>query len=271
MMWLCHHSWSWGTHWGVLLASWLCCNSNNLISRYLQRHMPIIPQVPPQASFLFHSWAFHQFIMWYICASYDVCFLLSSSLIVAVQTNGGSAFEVCNAATLRVYPWQVFVPPGDGHMPMPGVHRMAAHSTGLEGASCCLFSYPQPFHHYGGAYSIHQILHLLNMVGDWSFSRLCSTQWHRQLLSLWCMLNLDDSGMLIEYQSWWYMHLVSRVLCYSITYLPWFHGQGVNNNPLPMNQVVRITPFGPSSQRHWPWSWFCPHRLCKCTRTWCFL
>ena len=38
---------------------------------------------------------------------------------------------------LRVYPWQAYVQPGDGHQPTWGMQRVAAPSTTLNGGALC--------------------------------------------------------------------------------------------------------------------------------------
>ena len=56
---------------------------------------------------------------------------------------------------LAVYPWQVYVQPGNGHWPTPGIHRVAAPSTTLSRGEpyATQSAVPQPSHLYGGAYS----------------------------------------------------------------------------------------------------------------------
>ena len=52
-----------------------------------------------------------------------------------------------------VYPWQVYVQPGDSHQSTPGMHRVAAPSAtlGRGEPSATHSAVPQPF---GGAYSL---------------------------------------------------------------------------------------------------------------------
>ena len=71
----------------------------------LQSHMSsqamlIIPLILLRESFLFQSWASHQFIMLYVGTCYGVCFLLSGSHVAVMFTNGDSTVGVCNATTL---------------------------------------------------------------------------------------------------------------------------------------------------------------------------
>ena len=41
-----------------------------------------------------------------------------------------------------------------------------------------------------------------------------------------------------------YLHLVSKIVCCSITHLPWNHGQGVNTNTLPsLTRVLELHIF----------------------------
>ena len=53
----------------------------------------------------------------------------------------------------RVYPWQAYVQPGDGHQSTPGMHRVAAPSASLGRVepSAAHSAVPQPF---VGAYSL---------------------------------------------------------------------------------------------------------------------
>ena len=47
---------------------------------------------------------------------------------------------------LGVYLWHAYVQPGDGHWPMPGMHRMVAPSTTLSRESIMLLSLLFPRH-----------------------------------------------------------------------------------------------------------------------------
>ena len=72
-----------------------------------------------------------------------------------------------------VYPWQVYVQPGDGHQSMPGMHRVAALSATLSRGSLLLLSqlFPnQPIYMVGhtalGAWQgVTQSIHLPYMMG----------------------------------------------------------------------------------------------------------
>ena len=56
---------------------------------------------PPQVSFLFQSWASHQFITLYICACCDAyCFIPSGFHVTSMLTSGGPTVGFCNGATL---------------------------------------------------------------------------------------------------------------------------------------------------------------------------
>ena len=59
---------------------------------------------PPQVSFLFQRWDFHQFIMLYVSACYGVYFVLSGSYMAAMLTNGCITIGVYNATTLWSMP-----------------------------------------------------------------------------------------------------------------------------------------------------------------------
>ena len=56
----------------------------------------------------------------------------------------------------RVYPWQAYVQPGDGHEFTTGMHRVAAPSATLSRGepSATQLAFPQPSYLYGGAYSL---------------------------------------------------------------------------------------------------------------------
>ena len=84
---------------------------------------------------------------------FGVCFLLLGAKLDAVFTYGGSTIRVCTLATFRVYPWQAYVQPGDGHQSTPGMHRVAAPTAtlGRVGPSATHSAVPQPI---GGVYSL---------------------------------------------------------------------------------------------------------------------
>ena len=130
-----HYSWIWGTQWGVLLASPLCC-SNILRPRCLLRYMPAMPWVPWRWVFCFKV---EPSIDSYVGVFYGFCFLLSGSHVGAIFTNGGLTNGFCNTQLFGVYPWQACVPPGDGLWPMLRVHWIAAPPTTLIGESIMLF------------------------------------------------------------------------------------------------------------------------------------
>ena len=125
---------------------------------------------------------------------------------------------------------------------------------------------PKPFHVFDGAYNfggLTESSHSCSPPASWEgvfFSRYCSTWWHSRLWtwgrhwSWWFWYGDWVSG-------WWiYLHLVSGAHCYTITHLPWFHMQGINNNPLPHEPRCEVYfIFGPSCWRPWSWSWFHPH------------
>ena len=109
--------------------------------------------------------------MFGVCSS--VCFLLSGAMLDAISTLGAQPLGFAPLQPLGIYPWQAYVQPGDGHWPMPGMHRVAAPSTTLSMGSlmllCVLF--PQPCHLYGGHTAlgawqkVTQSLQLPYMVG----------------------------------------------------------------------------------------------------------
>ena len=104
-----------------------------------------------------------------------------------------------------VYPWQVYVQPGDGHWSMPGMHRVAAHSAtlGRGEPSATHSTVPQPF---GGAYSLggsvesHLIPPLSRHDGEGSFLHVWHHQMMQSTLNLLWALNPGDSGVVIGYQ-----------------------------------------------------------------------
>ena len=60
--------------------------------------------------------------MLYISAWYGVCFLISGSYVAAMLTSGGSTIGFCNATSLWRYPWQAYVPHGNGPWSAPEMH-----------------------------------------------------------------------------------------------------------------------------------------------------
>ena len=46
--------------------------------------------------------------------SYHVCFLLSGSHVASIFTEGAQTLWFAPLQPLMVYPWQVYVPSGDG-------------------------------------------------------------------------------------------------------------------------------------------------------------
>ena len=53
--------------------------------------------------------------------------------MAAMFTSGGLTIRVYNMQPFRVYPWQAYVPPGDGPWLMSGVLQVAAPPTALSG------------------------------------------------------------------------------------------------------------------------------------------
>ena len=90
--------------------------------------------------------------MFGVCSG--LCFLLSGAMLDSIFTLLGSTVGVCTIATLRAYPWQEYVEPGDGHWPTPGMHRVAAPSATLSRWEpyVSLSAVPQPSHLYGWVY-----------------------------------------------------------------------------------------------------------------------
>ena len=58
----------------------------------------------------------------HVGVSYGVCFLLSSSNVDAIFTNGGPTVGFVPLQPFGAYPLQVYVHPGNGLRPMPGMH-----------------------------------------------------------------------------------------------------------------------------------------------------
>ena len=99
---------------------------------------------PPQVGFSFRVEppTILYFYMFGVCSG--VCFLLSDAMLDAVFIYGGSNIGVCTIATPGAYPLQVYVQPGNGHQPTPGMHRVAAPSTAL--SSFMLLNQLSPSH-----------------------------------------------------------------------------------------------------------------------------
>ena len=81
-----------------------------------------------------------------------VCFLLSGT--IAYSWLGDQPLVFAPLQPLGAYPWKAYVHPGDGHMPMPGMHWLAASFTALRrGESSAQSAVLQPFQLHGGAYN----------------------------------------------------------------------------------------------------------------------
>ena len=82
--------------------------------------------------------------MFGVCSG--VCFLLSSAMLDAIFTLGAQLFGFAPLQPFRVYPWQAYVQPSDGHWPTPDMHRVAAASATLSRGSLMLLSLLFPSH-----------------------------------------------------------------------------------------------------------------------------
>ena len=74
------------------------------------------------------------------CVCSGVCFLLSDAMLDAVFTYGAYLLGLAPLQPFVAYPWQVYVQPGDGNHPTPGIHRVAAPSTALSRGSLLLLN-----------------------------------------------------------------------------------------------------------------------------------
>ena len=84
------------------------------------------------------------------------CFLLSGARLDAIfPLWGAQLLGFAPLQPFRVYPWQAYVEPDDGHWSTPGMHRVAAPSIALSRGSLLLLSLLFPnYPIYGGAYSL---------------------------------------------------------------------------------------------------------------------
>ena len=69
-----------------------------------------------------------------------VCFLLSGAKLDVIFTYGAQPLGFAPPQPFGVYPWQAYVQPGDGHLPTPHTHKVAAPSTTLNGESLLLLN-----------------------------------------------------------------------------------------------------------------------------------
>ena len=99
---------------------------------------------------------------------------------------GPQPFGFAPLQPLGVYPWQAYVQPGDGHWPIPGMHRVAAPSTMLSRENLMVLNQLFPSHPIymvgqtalGAWQGVTQSVCLPYMVGRDLFSRFGSIQWH---------------------------------------------------------------------------------------------
>ena len=121
---------------------------------------------------------------------------------------GAQPFGFAPLQPVGVYPWQLYVQPGDGHWPTPGMHRVVAPSTILSrGESYAAPSaVPQPSHLYGGTYSFGGLAesHLIPMPSlhggeGSSFPGLVPSSDTVDSESA-MFIKLGDSGEVIRYQ-----------------------------------------------------------------------
>ena len=80
---------------------------------------------------------------------------LLSAFMLPSSPKGTQPLRIVTLQPFGVYPWQAYVPPGDGMWPMPGVHIVADPPTTLsqEKPPTTQSALLQPFPQYGGAYS----------------------------------------------------------------------------------------------------------------------
>ena len=153
-MWFCHHCWSWGTKWGVLLASPLCCSSNNVSPRCSLRQLPIMPCVLSEFSlFRVEPPTNSLYCMFVLVMVFAFCFQVPMWL--PCLSVGAQPLLFAMPQPYGVYPWHAYVPPGDGPWRIPRVQQVTAPSTAASiwELYATHSSFPQPFHQYGGAYS----------------------------------------------------------------------------------------------------------------------
>ena len=129
-----------------------------------------------------------------------------------------------------VYPWQVYVQPGDGHWSMPGMYRVVAPSTTLGRGSLLLLSQLFPNHliYMVGHTALEdhcrvtQSIHLPNMMGrGLSFPGLVPSD---DMVDSESVMGIKpgDSGVVIGYQvDEVYPHLVCRVVFCQLPHLSW--------------------------------------------------
>ena len=66
--------------------------------------------------------------------------------ILVYSPMGAQPLGIAPLQPFAVYPWQAYEQPGDGHLPMPGMQRVAAPTATLSGGSLLLLSQLFPNH-----------------------------------------------------------------------------------------------------------------------------
>ena len=137
-MWLCHHSdperHNKGFCWPCHCATAAATSATDAFSVICQ-----LCHGPPQVSFylIVEPLTNSLYQMFVLVMLFAFCFQ------VAMLTNGAQLLRFALLQPFRIYPWQVYVPPGDGPWPTPKVAKwLLLPLLWVGGASCFSFSCP---------------------------------------------------------------------------------------------------------------------------------
>ena len=122
LMWFFHHSWSWATQWGFMLASQLWHSRKNLNLRCLLGHMGIMTWVPFRWVFSFRVESSTDSLCCLLMLVMVFAFCTQVPMLLPCSPMGVQLFRFAMPQSYGVYPCQAIVPPWNGLWPMLGVH-----------------------------------------------------------------------------------------------------------------------------------------------------
>ena len=94
-------------------------HSNILCPRYLLRYMPAIPLLLPRQVFSFRV----ESPINSLCCMLVLVFCFQVSTWLPCSPMGAQPLRFAMLQSYGIYPWQAYVPPGDGVWSLPGVHE----------------------------------------------------------------------------------------------------------------------------------------------------
>ena len=186
--------------------------------------------------FFFRGEAFIDFLMLSLTVSV-LCFHIP--IWMSYSSMGTLLLGFAQPKTFRAYPWQAYVPPGNGLWPMSGVPWRAAPSTALSRGVASFYSVScHPSNQCGGIYSCRGLAEShpspppsqCGREGSFILGFVPSILW---------LLKLVIGHYIAEFSHNW-----QAVFCCLITHLPWLHRQGVNTIETHLKQGVMIALFG---------------------------